>query len=344
MFSNKELVFAQQFPFSQAAKRVLMENSFSLEKTPESVIKRAALMCSASAKGEQYIQEHLSNSPELLVQEIQAFPVVKIFLSAINRFDLFDRFAELIANSAFFYLTNAKKREEALLELANDLNVKFELHSGELFFVRISVMDFLQAGFKEDFMKLVNQPVENGMVFLPENDFARFLSEIAREKIRESLPADIKGVPKTLLDISRQLKEQLVFRQKKAFSMAFAGKASPTAFPPCIAKLYDDLVEGKNVNHAGRFNVTTFLVAIGMPAEQIINLFRKTPNFSEKLSRYQVKRIAGNGKPKYASSSCTKMRSYGLCNAHCQVSHPLQFYEKELKNKLKEKTSVASEK
>lgn len=335
MLSHQELVFAQRFPFSNAAKKVLQRHSFELEKTPEPVIKRAALMINAAAKGKEYRQEHLENSPELLLQEIQAFPIAKILVSAVNRFDLFDRLAESVSKATFFYLTNEKKQREVLLELASDLGVEFEVHDGENFFCRIPVSAFLKAGFKEDFMKLVNQPIERGMVFLAENDFARFLSETAAEKTRQSLPVDLKHVPAGLLRVGQQLKEQLVFREQKAFSFAALGSVNPNAFPPCMAKLYQELLEGKNVNHPGRFNAATFLVAVGMPTAQIVELFKKTPNFDEKITRYQVERIAGKGKAKYSPSSCAKMRSYNLCVANCPVSHPLQFYEREAKRQLR---------
>ncbi|MBU0636414.1 hypothetical protein KKE06_05295 [Candidatus Micrarchaeota archaeon] len=344
MFSNSELVFAQHYPFSSSAKQVLKKQAFELNQTPEGVIGRAALMLSAAAKGKSYVQEHLVHSPDLLVQEIQAFPIAKILVSAIDRPDLWDRFAELVANNTFFYLTNAKNRRETLLELASDLKVKFELHNSELFLVRIPVDSFLQAGFKEDFMKLVNQPIEKGLVFLPENDFARFLSEMAREKTRDSLPVALPSIPKNLVEVARQLKEQLVHRQKKAFSFALAGKLDPNAFPPCIAKIYANLLEGKNVGHAARFNVATFLVAIGFAPGQIVELFKKTPNFNEKVTRYQVERIAGRGKARYAPSSCAKIRSYNLCLAHCPVSHPLQFYERELKKTSPQKTNSVVQK
>ncbi len=334
MFSNQELVFCQRFPFSNAAKRALQQHSFELEKTPEAVIKRAALLINAAAKGKEYRQEHLENSPELLLQEIQAFPIAKILVSAVNRFDLFDRLAELVSRTTFFYLTNEKKQREVLLELASDMGIEFELHEGESFFCQIPVSSFLKADFKEEFMKLVNQPIERGMVFLAENDFARFLSEIAAEKTRQSLPVDLKHVPTPLLKVSQQLKEQLVFCEQKAFNFSSLGSVNPNAFPPCMAKLYQELLEGKNVNHPGRFNAATFLVAIGMPASQIVELFKKTPNFDEKITRYQVERIAGKGKAKYSPSSCAKMRSYNLCVANCPVSHPLQFYEREAKKQL----------
>lgn len=335
MFSHQELAFAQRFPFSNTAKKVLQEHSFELAKTPEEVIKRAALMISASVQQKEYRQEHLANSPDLLLQEIQAFPISKILLSSLNRFDLYTHFSELTAKSTFFYLSNDKKQREVMLELAADLETAFELEEKSDFFVRIPVLSFLKAGFREEFMKLVNQPVESGWVFLTENDFARFLSEIAREKTRSSLPVSLNSVPANLLKIAGQLKEQLVVREKKKFAFAPTGPVELEAFPPCMACIYRDLVDGKNVNHAGRFNIATFLVAIGMPAGEIVELYRKTPNFDEKISRYQVERIVGKGKARYFPSSCAKMRDYNLQQPDCPclhekgISHPLQAYRRE---------------
>ncbi len=109
MFSHQELVFAQHFPFSNAAKRVLQQHSFELEKTPDTVIKRAVILISRSAKGQEYTQKDLENSPELLVQETQAFPIAKILVSGVDRFDLFDRLAETVSKSVFFLFDQRKK-------------------------------------------------------------------------------------------------------------------------------------------------------------------------------------------------------------------------------------------
>jgi len=74
------------------------------------------------------------------------------------------------------------------------------------------------------------------------------------------------------------------------------------------------------------FTLATFLNSIGMPKARILELFKKSPNFSERIASYQLDRIA---KQNYAPPSCDKIRSYGLCpNKDCPARHPLSFYRR----------------
>lgn len=340
MYSNSELAFCQRFPFSAKSKEVLKHHSFDLNKAPETVLNRAALMISAAAKGKPFVQEFLGHS-SVLVAEIQAFPLAKILVSAMNRPELLEKFCELVCNNTFFYLSNDPNRRQLLLDLASDLEVSFQLSEETESLVTIPVLEFLKADFRQDFMKLVNQRVQKGRVFLSENEFARFLSEISREKTRQSLPVNLKNVPRPLIDAALNLKDQLAERQVREFSFQIANSAvEPNAFPPCMAKIFADLGAGKNVNHSGRFNIATFLAATGMQAEQIIRLYAKTPNFDEKVTRYHVERIIGKGKPKYSPSSCAKLADLDLrqfdcpCNSGEKTGHPISFYRRSLKTVL----------
>ncbi|MBS3061101.1 MAG: hypothetical protein J4215_00800 [Candidatus Diapherotrites archaeon] len=331
MFSIDELRFASKFPFSATSRQVLKLNGFELNRVPAQVLKKAVLLIvfaqkpHKKAEYEKFFSERQIGSSDLLLTDVQAFPVAKILLSAMNQPEFFDRFADLFARQTFFYLS-LESNKETLLGLANEMNSKAHPSSKQGFFAQVALTDFLEANFREDFMKLVNQQLDSGTIFLNRNDFCRFLSELSRERVASSLPVSLENVPKNFVDVSRQLKEQLAFRKRQEFDFKSLGSVDQDAFPPCMAKIYSELLAGQNVNHPGRFNLATFLVAIGMPTDQIVDAFKGAPNFDEKVTRYQVERIAGHGKAKYSPSSCAKMREYELCVANCPVTHPLQFY------------------
>ncbi|MEM2739048.1 MAG: DNA primase regulatory subunit PriL, partial [Candidatus Bathyarchaeia archaeon] len=77
----------------------------------------------------------------------------------------------------------------------------------------------------------------------------------------------------------------------------------------------------------------TFLVNIGMPIENIIDLFRNSSDFNERLTRYQVEHIAGErgSRTRYKPPKCQTLQTHGLCigrNETCkQMTHPLAYYE-----------------
>ncbi len=337
MLTVKELRFAQKYPFTSIAKQIVKEKNLSLEQVPEQVIKRAALMISFADKNKLYFQEQISESKEILEQEVLAFPIAKILLSLQSNLFLIEKFSFMIGKSTFKYIELEKDRTQTMLDLAKDLEVKFSLAQREDFFVSMDLLEYLKGSFKEEFMKLVNQNLEKGRIYLKGNDFARFLSEIVVEKIFSSMPVDISSIPDSYKEISSQLSQQMHLIQRKEFTETLTGTVDVNAFPPCMTQIYSDLIEGKNVQHLARFDFASFAAAVGMPAEQIIQLYYKTPNFNEKTTRYHVERLVGKkGGKKYSAPSCVKVKIHGLCPNPLiciqeSIVHPVQFYKKHYK-------------
>ena len=318
--------FAQRYPFSLQAKHFLKNNNLSLENIPEEIIARAEAMVSSAAKGKEYAL--VINSSELLLQEIMAFPISKILVSLQKDSFLNEKFAWMLSKNFLEYLDLEKNKKQAALELAEQLGIKFDF-LGKEFFVSLALKEFLGIEFKAPALKLVNQAVSQGKIFLSEQAFYRFLSEIVFIKALDSLPVPTDGLPQLLKNSGQRLQQQLSARAKKEFEFKFSGKLNPNLFPSCMQSMYNDLLEGKNLPHMARFYISTFLHTIGLPQEQIINMFRKTPNFSEKMTRYQIRRIAGQ---KLAVASCSKIKEHSLCpDAGCGTKHPLIFYRKQLR-------------
>ncbi|MCR4335672.1 MAG: hypothetical protein NUV57_03995 [archaeon] len=327
MFSIPELRFSQKYPFSVAAKNVIAQSDFTLENVPESVLNRAKAMVHAAFTDQEY-RPNIQTSPELLKNEILAFPASKILVSIIGRYELYRKFSELFSNSIFRNLEEEK--DGVLIDLASELNLRFSLSDSQDFFVELNLIDYLRPNLEETFMKLVNRELKMGKVFLTRNDFARLISIVVGQGIRDSLPVPLKGIPNFFKSAAESIETEFSQSVRKKFSKTDFGKVSPESFPPCMSKLYSDLVQGVNVNHSGRFAIATFLASVGMEAGKITDVFRNAPNFNESTTRYQVERIAGVKGKGYSSPSCDKMRSYNLCVSNCPVSHPIIFYSKEI--------------
>ncbi|MDD5163912.1 MAG: hypothetical protein PHD95_06955 [Candidatus ainarchaeum sp.] len=334
-----DLQFAQRFPFTASAKKILSENNFSLEELPEEVLERAGAMVLSAAKNKPYFLKEISSSSALLLQEILAFPVAKILVSLQKSAFLNEKFALMFSKSFLDYIGLEKHPQETLLEIASQLGIEFEVLKSRDFFASVSLESFLKIHFKHPALKLVNQSVSRGKVFLQEHLFFVFVSEMVFAHIFSSLPVPLEGIPKNLKDFARQLQQQLVVSQKKDFEFRLSGKINPNFFPSCMQKMYNDLLEGKNLPHNARFYIAAFLNSIGMPSEQIIQLFSKTPNFSEKMTRYQVERVVKQG---LSAPSCSKIKEAGLCpDAECGNKHPTGFYERQfLKHKKAEAKSI----
>ena len=110
-------------------------------------------------------------------------------------------------------------------------------------------------------------------------------------------------------------------------------RLADTAYPPCIKTLINSLISGENLSHHQRFAVASFLVNIGANIDAILNLFKRSPDFNERVARYQIEHIAGlrGSKKKYLPYNCATMRSLGLCAGDCGVKNPLAYYYKRIK-------------
>ncbi len=329
MHTVEQLLFAQHFPFSNAARKIVAEENPSLEELPREVLQRAELMAEHAFFGKKYSFE--LHSSDLLLQEILAFPVAKIIVSFAGQPSLFKKFSALVADSAFDFLLSSKDKPKAAVALANDFGLKFDFSEKRDFFVSMPLQDFLEAKPSEGSLKLVNQLVVNGRVFLDLNGFCRFLREKSFEAVSKTLPVPVKGLPKNLELVGKRLKASAKKREQRLFKEAFSGKVAPDSFPPCVAQLYSTLASGQKLPHMANFSLAAFLNSVGMPKAQILALFKKSSNFKERIASYQLDRIV---KQNYAPPSCEKMKEYGFCQStDCRVRHPLSFYRRALGKK-----------
>ncbi len=328
MAGTEQLQFAQKFPFSETARKILREINPSIEHIPEEILNRAAVMISHASKGKPY---NISiKSTEMLEQEIAAFPVAKILVSLMKDKFLFKSFASMVAKSTFLYLEKSPNRKQLSLDLAEELGLDVSVVSEKGSFVEMHLPQFLGIRFNDPALKLVNQKLSNGKVKLNINTFCRFVSEKVFVIVHESLPVKTAGLPNFYKTVARQLSQKIKGSQLRDFNFKVEGSLNPNAFPPCLASLYQKQLAGESLPHMARFFLASFLNAVGMPQRQILEAFKKSPNYDEKIASYQVKRITEQN---YSPASCEKIKTYGLCtDTDCRVKHPMTYYHRALRN------------
>jgi len=333
-----ELIFAQRFPFSSRAVKIAKESDFSLDNAPQRAIDRAKAMVLHAGQGKEYFLPKIAESSDTLKDEIIAFPLAKIFLSLIRRGELNKKFSRMFSDSAFKYLQLEAKADDFIIDLAKELKIKFKVSNKKEFFAEIDLLDYLKASFSQEFMKLVNQRIKAGNVFLNRNDFMRFEAALVYNKILSSLPVDTKVMPKKLKKEAEEIAGEIFKRTKREFVFTGGGKIDLNYFPPCFSLLYDKLTSGEHkLHHLENFDLGCFLVNLRMPEEEILKLYARSPNFNERLVRYHIKNIKGtSSKPRYSSPSCSKMVEHKLCrrNDSCEgIKTPLGYYIRDFKAK-----------
>jgi DNA primase large subunit len=281
-----------------------------------------------------------------MLNEIYAFPVSKIILSEIHSIELNRKFALMLSSSAFKFLEK-ETDNETLFELFDDFKIKFSLPERKDFLLSINLMDFLSLPFFKN-LKLVNQTVSGGNVFLTKNDSIRFISSLVYNKVFYSLPVPTKGLPKKFREAAKKLKAEFFAVKKTLPEFKFSGALKPDLFPPCMSSMYEKLSSGSKLTHISNFDLACFLINARTPKEDFLKLFSRASNYKENLVEYHFKNIKGTGeKPRYSSPSCNKVIEHGVClrNDSCEgIRSPLSYYIRNLKNLRKSKEKKAATK
>jgi len=335
-----KLLFAQKFPFTKKAREYLKEANVSVDKIPESAIKKAALMVSRAFSGNLYTIDSASPSKEFLETEITAFPAAKMFVSVMKAPNIIEKFSMMVYKNTFNYLVENEATKDLCVELADDFELKYSLSNEKNYFVEISLEEYLKINFIDEEIKLINKPVNKGVVYLNVNDFARFLAEKAYVKVFDSLPIKKENVPKTILDLVKSVDSQLVVMEKKTFDLKLAGKIDPNLFPPCMQAVYTDQLSGKKLHYMARLALGSFLHKLGMSKDEMLILFSKSPDYKKQIAEYHIDRIIASD---LSSPGCKKLWDYGLrvkeCEKECKFKHPLQWYIAKLRIRNQTKNS-----
>jgi DNA primase large subunit len=226
---------------------------------------------------------------------------------------------------------------EKIMAIAKNFNWKIDLNpeADIPYQFKIHFTDYLRntVSLRESKWKLVNRMVSGGSVYLSRSEVSRLLSEEVRRYIEGRL--NIKALPKLpqqIVEIVNKISSLALEKVGKFELEGIPKKVASEAFPPCVKALYEAASNGRHISHIGRFTLTSFLVNIGMPLDSIIDLFRVSSDFNERLTRYQVEHIAGErgSRTKYKPPKCEMLKTHGLCinpDETCKnVSHPLAYY------------------
>jgi DNA primase large subunit len=276
--------------------------------------------------------------------EILSFPTAIMLAAATENSFIKRRYALAEAKQAYNDLKFEAR--EKILSVAKNFQWKIRLVDADEdvapYEFKLHFTDYLRntVNLRDKKWKLVNRPLAYGNVYLTRNEAARLLSEEVRRHIEKRLEiGELPKIPQKIANMVEMLKTLTLEKVSKTEIEGIPKTVKPEAFPPCIAALYEAAKRGHHLPHVARFTLTTFLVNIGMPAENIIDLFRNTSDFNERLTRYQVEHIAGErgSRTRYKPPKCQTLQTHGICinpTELCKtIKHPLSFYIKYLSRK-----------
>lgn len=192
---------------------------------------------------------------------------------------------------------------------------------------------------------LIYQDLRSGRVFLNKDHALKVLREHFYRRIREyydSIPQDeaISATESYLKNITEI--RNVYTRTLGKVDLGF-GAVESDKFPPCIREYLKQVSEGVNIPHLARLTLVSFLRAVGMPNEKIMEIFRNAPDFNESITEYQVNHITGKTSgTKYSPPKCETLQSNHLCYkgddpicSKAWMKHPLTYYRYKKKGNLR---------
>ena len=326
-----------KYPFLADAGRHLQEYGFELpqfgtDPALRAVVDKAHERVMAATGGSVYRSELVSGKVQdrMLDVEILSFLIAIILIKLANRHTLVRRFALSEARRAESYLVEdlsyRRHHDHSRTGMARRV-----LH--DLFGLKVGVSDYRylipvpdylkhSSVFHEREWKLVNRQVEDGHVILKPDKTVRLIRHALTTYISDKIRAS--PVPDTIPGLEGMVAELAAVADKLTPTYESTGEN-----PPCIKHAINVLKSGENLPHSGRFMLATFLLARGRPVEEIAPLFKNAPDYSERVTMYQLNHLSGRtGSVKYNCPSCDKLRTQNLCFAvpECDgIITPLQF-------------------
>ncbi|MEM0123157.1 MAG: hypothetical protein QXI38_01470 [Conexivisphaerales archaeon] len=263
---------------------------------------------------------------------LASFIFALIILRAANDQRLTSRFALAEARRSERYMNGFlahSRRSQAVPIIEHTCGINLTDYYSEGFLVDIS--DYLKNSImSQPSWKLVNRWVISGKVFVKDNE----ILHIFRESAARSINQIIQKMPEPVLkgELANILSEIMVYKPKVVTKPIEGG------IPPCVQVQLDRMKKGENIPHAARFLIATFFINRGYDIQSVINLFSTAPDFSEKITKYQVEQIAGKkgSNSKYMVPSCSKLASEGLCfkTEECDsIKSPIYFTGKPKKER-----------
>ena len=270
--------------------------------------------------------------------ELLSFPVAIMYVSNIGEHFLNRRYS--LAEAVRSYSLLQQEYEERITQIAEtefnwDIRRDPETIDGIIHTLKLSYNNYLEVAstFHEPKWKLVNRNMNAGYVSLTGMEAARLIQVEVEKYVRQRVDIPLKiSLPEELQTRLDRVKKVFEENRAKLGGSSLPDEVINQAFPPCMRYCLEGLLSGRRASHMERFGLTSFLVNVGMPIDDMVQLYTSVTDFDESLTRYQIEHIAGlkGNRVKYTPPTCATLRTHGICrendNICKRVKHPLGYY------------------
>lgn len=299
---DEGLDFAVKYPFSDSARKCLEGIQLN-----ERIVELAAERIRKAMRGDGSPRVVLHESDKK--EEIASFAAARMILGHLRNSFLTNRFA---VNESKAFRSRIDREGQAVADrLAAQFGIEAREEGGMLL---LGLPAYLRYSVRDPHYRLINRRLFSGRVEITQNEKRRLMEEAVKKHI-EGIPL-VRDPP----DIIREAGKRLLAELPKAEARIVV---KGDDHPPCVARLLESLKKHENLPHTARWFLAAYALAVGMGEDDIAKLFAGAPDFSEKITKYQVAHIRKKG---YSVPSCATVMTYGLCCAVCRVGSPINWH------------------
>ena len=326
-----------KYPFLAEATEYVRELGFSIDDVsgPEfaPVLERAESRLEEALSKGRVSSEITNESAEIL-----SFPVSNLILGIVGEERARRRFALGEAKRAYDLLR--QETPDKIEQIAsNTFNWRIRRLDTRLvrkfYDFAVYLTDYLHGSvhLREPRWSLPNRVLDHGFVYVTREETARLIEEEIRMRILDRSNRPPANIPPDLGPRVERARGLVIKWLGVPTKYDLPKVPMPEAMPPCVRHLVENLNEGKNVQHMGRFTLATFLLNIGTGQDDIVKIFKPATDFSERMTRYQVEHIGGQrgGRTKYTCPMCATLKTHGVCYKPDEVCNtirnPLSYYK-----------------
>ena len=303
-----ELSFCSRYPFTREAKELMssakVDDEFQLNE-----LAKGRVVAAIKDGKIPFVSIELDDSQ--LLMQVASYAVSRVIISLLKSRYYTNRYAIAEAKRAGSYMQSDS--DENVLHAAKELGVECEIDGS----YGVKFQDYLRYAPKSVDYKLVNKKLAKGIVRLRRDEFVRLLEEAVKMKIESELPLNTDNATAAMKNAADAVRVGIP-KEPKPISVPLERRE----FPPCIVKLLEDLKTVENLNHTARWALAVYLLNAVMKVDDVVRIFSTSPDFDERVTRYQTEHAMKRG---YKVPTCSSMDSYGLCVADCGVKSPLGY-------------------
>jgi DNA primase large subunit len=300
----EDIDFAVRYPFSSTAKRTLESRGTQLN---DSIVLLGCDRIRNALRGGAGKSTALHDEDK--VSEIASFAAARMMLSYLRNSFITNKFAVAESKRVSGYLD--KEDEQVLWQVGGELGFVAQKEGNTLL---VPIPTYLKFSPRALPYKLINRELRGGTVVVATREFVRLMEEAVRKRLEKNQV--LRDPPPMIVDAAKKLIAEL---PKSDLPQV---KVKPGDYPPCVMKLLDNVKKHENLNHQARFYLCVYLMAAGMSDDELVSLYSNLPDFSERITKYQVEHARKKG---YTCPACVTVTTWGFCCADCRIGSPLNW-------------------